>query len=91
MILWLIPRLRLIRTRQSSQSPGPAASFRAVRAGSLEALMADNRPHYAFTASRVCLFVAFVFFLLAAFGVKPWPVDMIAAGLALVAASGLVP
>lgn len=53
--------------------------------------MADNRPHYAFTASRVCLFVAFVFFLLAAFGVKPWPVDMIAAGLALVAASGLVP
>lgn len=46
---------------------------------------------YKITASRVVMFLAFVFFLLGAFGVKPLPVDMIAAGLALMAASFLVP
>jgi hypothetical protein len=52
--------------------------------------MADPRPSY-LNASRVCMFVAFVFFLLAAFGVKAVPVDMVAAGLAFMAASYLVP
>lgn len=52
--------------------------------------MADS-PRWTINGSRICLFIAFVFFLLATFGVKPIPVDMVAAGLAFFAAAGLIP
>ncbi len=44
-----------------------------------------------FYASRVLLIIALLVFVLAAFGVKPGPVEMVPAGLAFFAASFLIP
>ena len=44
-----------------------------------------------FTASRLLVVIALILFVLAAFHVSGLPVDMIAAGLAFLAASFLVP
>ena len=44
-----------------------------------------------FTASRLLVVIALILFVLAAFRVSVLPVDMIAAGLAFLAASFLVP
>lgn len=52
--------------------------------------MADNSPRYTFTVSRLLVVIALILFVLAAFHV-PLPVDDLAAGLAFLAASFLVP
>jgi hypothetical protein len=48
-------------------------------------------PHYRFTASRLLVCISMILFVLATFHVNLGGLDMIAAGLAFLAASFLVP